>query len=239
MYKMVFEAKYSNGDRTSVIENIKKLRSNGKFTVIDVGGSMHGWSHEVVDAICDVLSSSPNILVFKLNINLPNEWKEVDQYIQEHGKFDFSICSHTLEDISNPKFVCSKLTEISKAGYIAVPSKYRELAKFEDWQFPYRGYIHHRWIFTIEDNQFVGYPKISYLEYNPIFDTIASTDNNKKDLSFYWKDSIDVSIINNDYLGPSCSAVKEYYLNLLNHNSITQTPFEAQCASLPAPAPTT
>jgi len=236
---MIFDAEYSVGNRTNLLENIKKLRSNGKFTVIDVGGSTVGWSHEVVDAICDIQSCSTNILVFKININLPNEWKEVDEYVKEHGKFDFSICTHTLEDISNPKFVCSKLSEISKSGFIAVPSKYIELARFEDSRFKWRGFIHHRWIFTIEDNKFVGYPKISYLEYNPVFDTIASTDNNIKDLSFYWEDSVDVSIINNDYLGPSSEAVKGYYLNLLNHNPITQRPSGEQYALLLAPEPIT
>src|SRR5438105_14790259 len=35
--------------------------------------------------------------------------------------FDFSICSHTLEDIRDPLFVCSELIRVSKAGYIEVP----------------------------------------------------------------------------------------------------------------------
>ena len=34
--------------------------------------------------------------------------------------FDFSICSHTLEDIKDPLWVCKELTRISKAGYIPI-----------------------------------------------------------------------------------------------------------------------
>ncbi|HWE39009.1 MAG TPA: methyltransferase domain-containing protein, partial [Isosphaeraceae bacterium] len=32
--------------------------------------------------------------------------------------FDFSICSHTLEDVRDPLFVCAELIRVSKRGYI-------------------------------------------------------------------------------------------------------------------------
>ena len=41
-------------------------------------------------------------------------------------------------------------------------------------------------------------------------------NNNKYDLSFYWKDQIDIAYINGNYLGPSVDAVIGYYNNLLN-----------------------
>lgn len=114
-----------------------------------------------------------------------------------------------MEDIVNPLYVSEQICKIAKEGYIAVPSKYRELSRFEYGKTGYRGYIHHRWIFDMVDNVFVGYPKINYLDSNPVFDRIASMDENKCDLSFYWKDNIDIAYINNNYLGPNVYSVME------------------------------
>jgi hypothetical protein len=213
---MIDSVLISDGNRNSILSYIRQKKQEGPFRVIDVGGSMKGWSVDVVDAICDMNDPDKptNIQLFKMNINLPDDWKQVDTYVQEHGKFDFSICSHTLEDISNPKYVCQKLSQISKAGYIAVPSKYIELARFEHSYYKYRGFIHHRWIFSIDNNTFVGYPKIPYLEHDQLFDSIARYTLKDGDLSFKWNDSIDVSIINGDYLGPDIPSVITYYKKL-------------------------
>jgi FkbM family methyltransferase len=217
---MLYRINISNGNREPLVKWILQQKANGIFTVVDVGGSLSGWTSDFVDAICDInppekdMSNRP-VMIFKMNINDPYAWEEINNYVKNNGKFDFSICTHTLEDISNPKFVCKKLEEISKAGYIAVPSKYIELARFEDEQYKYRGYIHHRWIFSIENNKFIGYPKIPLLEHDTIYDSIASTNIETRDLSFYWQNSIPIQLINNDFLGPSGSAVIGYYRQLL------------------------
>ena len=39
------------------------------------------------------------------------------------GQFDFAICSHTLEDVRDPLWVCSELARVAAAGYIEVPSR--------------------------------------------------------------------------------------------------------------------
>ena len=38
---------------------------------------------------------------------------------------------------------------------------------------------------------------------------------NIKDLSFFWKDNINLTYVNNNYLGPSCLDVINYYKDLL------------------------
>lgn len=218
---MITNISISNGNRESLVNWILQQKTNSTFTVVDVGGSTTGWTSGFIDALCDINApeknmSSRKVNIFSLNINDPYAWEEVDKYVSIHGKFDFSICTHTLEDISNPVFVCKKLGQISKAGYIAVPSKYVEMARFEHDQFRYRGYIHHRWIFSIKDGAFIGYPKVPFLEYDSTYDRIATTNINTRDLSFYWSDSIPIQIINNDYLGPSGDAVISYYKGLLS-----------------------
>lgn len=216
---MVYRVKVSDGSRVELLEWIQAQKKGRQFTVIDIGGSASGWSSSVLDALCDCnppVQAVDSIKFFKIDICNPEDWKLVEDYVQDHGKFDFSICTHTLEDIRNPDLVCKKLSQISKAGYIAVPSKYRELSRFEDSQFPYRGYIHHRWIFSVSRNRFVGYPKLPYLEHDSKFNRVMDMSATKADLSFHWDTTLSLSLMNQDYLGPSGEAVRGYYDQLLS-----------------------
>jgi hypothetical protein len=210
---MIYNIKISNGDRNDILDYIYKQKK--PFTVVDVGGSMGGWSSPVVDCIIDFNDPINNseILHFKCDITNPSSWLEILNYVEKNGKFDFCICSHTLEDIMNPVFVCEQICKISKEGYIAVPSKYKELYRFESHH-NYRGFIHHRWVFNIENNKFIGYPKINYLDSNNIFDGIANNSENIQDLSFYWKEDIEIEYVNNNYLGPNLNSVIDYYNGL-------------------------
>ena len=213
-----YDSKISNGSRIDVIDYIRNKKiENPNYKVVDVGGSVGGWSAEYIDVIVDFNDCKNNegkIKHYKCDITHPDSWKEILQFVEENGKFDFCICTHTLEDIMNPVYVSEQISKIAKEGYIAVPSKYRELTRFE-CDYKYRGYIHHRWIFDFKDNIFIGYPKINYIDNNPIFDTISDSDEQKMDLSFFWKDKIDIIYVNNNYLGPSVASVIGYYNNLL------------------------
>ncbi len=68
------------------------------------------------------------------------------------GRFDFAICSHTLEDVRDPVWVCSELQRVAQAGYIEVPSRLEE----QCWGFqgPWTGWSHHHWI--VEPDQAAG-----------------------------------------------------------------------------------
>lgn len=214
-----YNIRIGNSDRNEVISYILDKKKQGKFTVADVGGSHGGWSKDVIDAIIDFNDFSipnSNIKHFNCDITHPDSWNNIIQYVKDNGKFDFCICSHTLEDIMNPAYVCEQIVKISNSGYIAVPSKYKELSRFECGNKSYRGYIHHRWIFDMaNDNVFLAYPKINYLENCDIFDKVADNDDNKLDLSFFWKDNIDIRYINNNFLGPNVISVINYYNNLI------------------------
>lgn len=41
-------------------------------------------------------------------------------------QFDFVFCSHTLEDVKDPMWVCSEIIRIGKRGYIETPSRWIE-----------------------------------------------------------------------------------------------------------------
>lgn len=66
-------------------------------------------------------------------------------------QFDFVICSHTLEDIRDPIWVCSEMMRVAKRGYIEVPSRIVESCR--GWEHPREaGLSHHRWLVTIDGN---------------------------------------------------------------------------------------
>jgi len=69
----------------------------------------------------------------------------------DDGEIDFAICSHTLEDIRDPLWVCSELIRVAKAGYIEVPSRLEEQSL--GVQGPWAGWSHHRWLIEIEANR--------------------------------------------------------------------------------------
>jgi hypothetical protein len=68
------------------------------------------------------------------------------------GQFDFVVCSHTLEDIRDPLWVCSELMRVGKRGYIEVPS--REWESCRGVEHPrLAGLSHHRWLIDMEGNR--------------------------------------------------------------------------------------
>ncbi len=64
-------------------------------------------------------------------------------------ELDFVVCSHTLEDLRDPLWVCSEMIRIGKRGYIEVPARIHETCR--GWENPYQaGLSHHRWLIEIE-----------------------------------------------------------------------------------------
>jgi hypothetical protein len=61
--------------------------------------------------------------------------------------FDFVICSHTLEDIRDPIWVCQEINRVGRAGYIEVPSRLEE--QTYGVHGPWVGWAHHRWLVDV------------------------------------------------------------------------------------------
>jgi SAM-dependent methyltransferase len=67
--------------------------------------------------------------------------------------FDFSFCSHLLEDVRDPLGVVRELSRVAKSGYAETPSREREIFAKERWAAlaarcghpPEVGFYHHRW----------------------------------------------------------------------------------------------
>ena len=202
------------------------LKDNPDLKVIDVGGAMGSWAEPRVNAYLDINATkylnNTEALLFDGNLSDPEGYDSVLAYVQEHGKFDFAICTQTLEDIRNPSFVLQMLPKIAKEGYIDIPSKYHEFriteipGTLDEWGLTQynRGYTGHRWIMNMADKVFEMYPKLPFV-YN-----ISDLDYLKVDepeplvkgmLCFWWKDSIEWKIVGDDFLGPNPPSVYNMY----------------------------
>jgi hypothetical protein len=59
-------------------------------------------------------------------------------------RFAFATCSHTLEDVRDPIWVCAELQRVARAGYVEVPSRLEEQSLGVHGPWP--GWSHHRWL---------------------------------------------------------------------------------------------
>lgn len=72
---------------------------------------------------------------------------EKTPYPFKDKELDYVICSHTLEDLRDPLWVCSEMLRIGKRGYIEVPSRLWESCRGSEPGIT--GLSHHRWLVEI------------------------------------------------------------------------------------------
>jgi len=135
--------------------------------VLDIGGWAHPFNRAnyVMDAEPYETRGYYNRTFARINPLLPlggtverftsNTWIQRDicektPYPFEDKSIDLVICSHTLEDIRDPLWVCSEMIRIAKAGYIEVPSRRWESCRGHEPGIA--GLSHHRWLIGIEGN---------------------------------------------------------------------------------------
>ncbi len=92
-------------------------------------------------------------------------WVQLDMCAREpwpfaDRQFDFAVCSHTLEDVRDPVWVCAELVRVARAGYIEVPSRLEEQSFGVHG--PWVGWSHHRWLVDVEPHRvtFVAKPHV-------------------------------------------------------------------------------
>ena len=83
----------------------------------------------------------------------------------DDGQFDFAVCSHTLEDVRDPLWVCSELIRVARAGYIEVPSRLAEQSWGVAGQLA--GWSHHRWLVDVEGDRIVFVLKPHFIHTEP------------------------------------------------------------------------
>jgi len=158
------------------IENVLKFIQSDDL-VLDVGGGVNPFQR--ADAVIDMVPydsflveqqkrkpglSTPEYRVsqntwYTGDICAPQVWANIPD-----KAYDFVLCTHTLEDLRDPLFVCGQLQRVGKAGYIEVPSRFRECLKVNADEVV-TGWEHHRWIVEVENGTIFFKDKIPWIHH--------------------------------------------------------------------------
>ena len=207
----------SLANRKEVLQFLEDRKKRcADFSVIDIGCAVNPWTASVVTATLDKNTRKITQNSFFGDMNKPRDWEQVLDYVDRHGKFSYSVCTHTLEDLAYPILTLEMLPRIAEAGFISVPSKFVELQRGIEG--PYRGFIHHRWIFCTVDGQVILVPKIPLVEYLPLDSEQWANNPENRELQIFWRKGLSYSILNDDYLGPNATAVVDMYRAFLEKN---------------------
>jgi len=199
-----------NGSVKNLIGDVKKLISDNNYKTIDIGASLQFWSYPECKFVADIVKiEQEGVKFFDFNIQNKNTWTELLNYVAEHGKFDYSICSHTLEDVITPTDLLELLPKISKKGYIAIPSKYNEFMFL--WDNKYRGNAHHKQIIDVKDDMICIYPKYPFIEVFEETDKVLE-NNLGNELVIFWEDEIPYKFFAQDNIFHSDGdLIKQFY----------------------------
>lgn len=191
----------------SIVTEAKQQNPN--FRVIDVGGTVHGHSSEFTDLIVD-FNCTPDDKNISIDICNEEEWIKIKEIVDQKGKFDYAICTHTLEDVYNPVTSLKWLPRIAKAGIITTPSLFTELSRHENPE--WLGYIHHKWIFDQEDGEMLVVPKMNCLE--NILGKGCEYNHDMYEIRYHWNETIPYRMFMNNYLGPNVDVVVDRFKEL-------------------------
>jgi hypothetical protein len=131
-------------------------------------------------------------------------------------QFDFAICSHTLEDIRDPVWVCSELQRVARAGYIEVPSRLEE----QTWgvQGNFVGWTHHRWLIDVADGRIDFTLKVHGIHGRPRWyfpnAFLEGLDAEARVQSMWWEGSFEAS----ERILMSIEELEEYLTSFVNAN---------------------
>ena len=199
-----------NGSVKNLIGDVKKLISDNNYKTIDIGASLQFWSYPECKFVADIVKiEQEGVKFFDFNIQNKNTWTKLLNYVAEHNKFDYSICSHTLEDVITPTDLLELLPKISKKGYIAIPSKYNEFMFL--WDNKYRGNAHHKQIIDVKDDMICIYPKYPFIEVFEETDKVLE-NNLGNELVVFWEDEIPYKFFAQDNIFHSDGdLIKQFY----------------------------
>ncbi len=182
---------------------IEKYKIKSSEKILDVGGSMKQHEGLKIDTLVDIFRPeevpyTPSKLIAKNFVRLDVARERLPFGNKE---FDFCLCTHTLEDLSNPELAINEMARVAKRGYIVTPSFGSDLVfshvDFTDWLTGARrvpGAAHHKWLFYKKGKKMRIIAKNYPILYTPRYQ-IAGWSG-EQEFEYYWEDKIDYEIVN-------------------------------------------
>jgi hypothetical protein len=162
--------------------------------VVDIGGGAQPLrrADKIVDVIPYDKRGSFGSIGSMLERFRKEDWIVRDLCLREPLPFrdkevDFVFCSHVLEDVRDPVWLCSEIVRIGKRGYIETPSRLAESCRgMENFRYP--GFMHHRWLieYASGKSEIVFFHKSQLLNTDRNFVNILAGSSV---LSFFWEGS--------------------------------------------------
>ena len=199
------------------IEYVLNKISENDF-VVDLGGGPSPFVR--ANKVVDIMTYDTYLKSKKENDRTVSEsdWITMDfSYAEplpfEDKSVDFVVCSHTLEDLNNPIWLCKEINRIAKRGYIEVPSRFAESMKNLEMTKPYcqiyAGYYHHKWFVELINNN-----ELVFTHKNPIINLLPDAffvtkevedylDIKNYNLAIYWENNFHFreNVVGNEVLG--------------------------------------
>ena len=199
---------------------------------IDLGGVQRPWASKFVTTYVDLVEpiewvkrypdmydAHPKIwtsAILQGDCEDDEIWFKLMQVVVECGLFDFVICTHMAEHLSNPKKFFERLPMLAKEGFIGVPNQAFEMGRGREFSedaletlglaCSYRGAFPHRWIYTIDkEGKLIGLPKLGGIEVMDFGKMEKEWKHYEPlewgQLGFFWMDEIPTRIINDSDIG--------------------------------------
>lgn len=183
----------------------------GKELILDVGGwakpfkgathvvDLFPWETRGYGLYLDVLTGEK----FSKETWYQIDFMEADMRLPfRDNKFDFSICSHTLEDLTNPAPIIKEIKRVSKGGYIETPSRINEQTiGVRNGKSNYTGHPHHKWIVEKNKSELKFFNKSDSVkqgitEVGIPYTTWSNVKKEQKNaMKFVWKDGFNFDFI--------------------------------------------
>lgn len=176
--------------RSIITQFLVEKKKDKNFKVLDIGSAADFWTEPFADVTVDYfIDLDRSKKHFKVNIERESSWKQLLDYVEENGMFDFCTCSHTLEDLYYPFVAFEMIPKVAKQGWIAVPSFHREMGRGDRGQ-PSKGYDHHRFIYHPNDkNEILAIAKMGHMEYKKYNIDVSG---NQDELQIFWNKNLSV-----------------------------------------------
>lgn len=186
--------------------------------VLDIGGASAPFkrANYLIDAVGYESiywgqAKGPGKIMFNEKTFVKQDICSREPWLFRDKQFDFSICSHVLEDIRDPIWVCSEIIRVSKAGYIEIPSRLYETT-FNLEAKNLAGASHHRWLVDLDNSGALRFT-FKYMQIHSKATNKNKGLHKKDDLGMYlcleWSDSF---LFYENWLN-SGKEIFEYYLN--------------------------